>query len=139
MSSRLCPQCNTPFAGRSDKIYCSDDCRAEANQSKQRIAREPTVAINIILWKNREILRQLWNNRPTMIHWEQLISTGYNLRYHTSLHATNHHKIYFFCYDYGFQPCILQGSKMALVVKLMSTPPIDPWQLTRFPAGHMSG
>jgi hypothetical protein len=34
--SKICPTCQTPFeAKRKNQLYCSDDCRADANNQKQ--------------------------------------------------------------------------------------------------------
>ena len=127
MSSKVCPQCFASFSGRVDKKYCTNDCRAEANRLKRRLARQPTILINEILWRNREILRNLWKDRPTMIARETLISEGFKLPYHTGIHITTKGNIYFICYDFGFQPCNVSGSHMALVVKMTSSPLIDAW------------
>ena len=129
MTPRLCLHCSAPFSGRADKKYCCDDCRAEANRQKHLTARAPTFSINAILWRNRETLRRLWKERPTMVHREALISEGFKLQYHTSIHITKNQNTYFICYDFGFQPCIVSGLRMALVVKMISSSSIDAWSL----------
>lgn len=127
MSANRCPQCQNPIIGRSDKKYCSDDCRALANRQKQRIARQPSVITNQILWNNREALRTLWTQRPTMVSRDTLLSSGYNFDFHTNLHITAGGNIYYVCYDFGFQPCVVSGMKMALIVKMISNTTRDVW------------
>jgi predicted nucleic acid-binding Zn ribbon protein len=127
MSAKRCPQCQKPIAGRSDKKYCSNDCRSLANREKQRIAHQPSVIINQILWNNREALRTLWMQRPTMVSRDTLLSNGYNFHFHTNLHITARGNVYYVCYDFGFQPCMVSGTKMALVVKMISNATRDVW------------
>src|SRR5690349_10331437 len=102
--SRNCLQCLTPIAGRSDKKYCSDDCRALANRLRSRDARLSARSINEILWRNREILKQRWNQRPTLVTRDVLLNHGYQFAYFTNQLETAGSKDYYFCYDFGFQP-----------------------------------
>jgi hypothetical protein len=129
MSSKVCPQCLTPFLGRTDKKYCSDDCRAQANRQKTRITRQPSIITNEILWRNREILRTFWQDRPTMVSRETLLIRGFRAEYHTNLYITSPRNTYFVCYDFGFQPCLVSGTKMALVVKLIGHTTTDAWNI----------
>lgn len=117
-----------PIIGRTDKKYCSDDCRAQANRLKQRAARQPTVTINEILWKNREVLRRLWQHRPTTVSYETLLINGFHADYHTNLYITMH-SVYFVCYDFGFQPRRLDGHKMALIVKMIGNTTTNAWDI----------
>jgi len=128
MTTRNCLQCQTPITGRNDKKYCSDDCRAVANHEKRKTSRQPTKSINDALWKNREILKTLWNQRPTLTTRDTLLSLGYQFNYYTSQHRTALGAPYYACYDYGFQPRIISGSNAALVVKMVRLSLKDPWE-----------
>jgi len=127
---RNCPNCNKPILGRLDKKYCSGDCRALANRQHQRTARQSSLAINKILWRNREILRSLWPERPVLITRDYLISHGYQLQFYTNIHVTTNRLPYYVCYDFGFQPSLKAGVRMALVVKMTSHASPDPWDFT---------
>ena len=129
MPSKICPQCLAPFLGRTDKKYCSNDCRAQANRQKARVARQPSLITNEILWRNREILRALWQDRPTMVARETLLISGFHAEYHTNLHITSSRNTYFVCYDFGFQPFLVSGAKMALVVKMIEHTATDAWSI----------
>ena len=37
---RFCPVCGKQIMGRTDKIYCSSDCRIFANNSRSKVLRE---------------------------------------------------------------------------------------------------
>ncbi len=36
MFEKKCPVCGTKIIGRTDKIYCSNECRVHANNSRRR-------------------------------------------------------------------------------------------------------
>lgn len=41
---RVCPVCRKEITGRTDKIYCSAECRVYANNEKRRVPRSDTLA-----------------------------------------------------------------------------------------------
>lgn len=123
---KTCPHCNSPIVGRLDKKYCSEECRSIANYEKRRASRLPSKSINETLWKNREILRLLWNDRPTAVTRDNLLSHGYRFAYYTNQYATTHAP-YYACYDFGFQPRMINGTKTALIVKMLKVSEKDPW------------
>lgn len=121
-----CLHCLAPIIGRHDKKFCSEACRSIANYEKRRTARLPTQKINNILWKNREILRALWDNRPTTVSRDELLSHGFHFTYHTHLRKTSG-GTYYACYDFGFLPRLINGEKSALIVKMLKFTQQDPW------------
>ncbi|MEJ1242315.1 hypothetical protein WBG78_29470 [Chryseolinea sp. T2] len=123
---KTCPQCNTPFRGRSDKVYCSEGCRSIAKYEKRRAEHLPIKPVNKILSKNRDILRTLWNNQPTNVSRDTLLTHGYQFAYYTTQYITTRAP-YYACYDFGFQPRIVNGIKIALVVKMLKISSRDPW------------
>lgn len=64
-----------------------------------------------------------------MVTRETLLINGFRADYHTNLHITFPQTAYFVCYDFGFQPCVVSGTKMALVVKMLANTTTDTWDI----------
>jgi predicted nucleic acid-binding Zn ribbon protein len=56
---KICPECNEPFVGRSDKKFCSDQCRYLHNNRLKNDKEKEVIRINSILRRNRTILKRL--------------------------------------------------------------------------------
>jgi len=107
--------CGKELAGRIDKKYCSDQCRAQLNNRKKRADAGEILILNInrILRKNRSILKVLSPLGKTTTRKEYLVLQGFNFRYHTHQYQTQKGNIYNFCYDYGY--LLLPEEKVLLV------------------------
>lgn len=57
---RECPVCGKVITGRTDKIYCSVECRVYANNEKRRVPRSDTLAG--IIASIDEDLAAMYNN-----------------------------------------------------------------------------
>jgi predicted nucleic acid-binding Zn ribbon protein len=110
-----CQVCGQTFIGRSDKKYCSDQCRAMRNNQKKKA--EPgerlILDINRILRKNRSILKLLSPLGKTTTRQEYLVLQGFDFRYHTYLFQTRKGSTYHFCYDFGY--LLLPENKVLIV------------------------
>lgn len=101
------------MAGRADKRFCSDQCRARAgNQRKledkgERLMRE----INTTLRRNRQVLQKASPEGKTTLRREALTAAGFDFRHFTHLYRTKQGNTYHFCYDYGY---LLQGADREL-------------------------
>jgi hypothetical protein len=102
MEQRTCLQCGQKFAGRSDKRFCGDQCRAAYNNSHRADSEKVIVQVNKVLRKNRTILRTLNPVGMTIVRKEFLTERGFNFRYFTNLYKTKEGNEYWFCYDVGY-------------------------------------
>lgn len=117
---RLCSYryCGNPFEGRSDKIFCSDQCRnrARRDQLKEERWNAPIfyLKINEILQKNHKILKGLYEERGDSIVVTNFIlrDSGFNFEFHTRILHTSK-GIYRFCFDYGWLE--LENGKILIV------------------------
>jgi len=112
-----CLNCGEPVGmGREGKKYCSDACRTDYNNKKNRELREvkkqeepslPTFIGDIqqILIKNREILDTCLGREKDNIRMEKrdLSGRGFNFKYITSHAPTLEDKGYCFCYELGYK------------------------------------
>lgn len=80
---KRCPVCQTPVIGRSDKKFCSDDCRASFHNEKNRITNQRIRAINRILRRNRKILKELMATNFRRIPINQMLEKGFDFEHYT--------------------------------------------------------
>ncbi len=100
---RICPECGDKIIGRSDKKFCSDQCRNTYNNKLNSDASNTVRNINNILRKNRRILQKLnKKSGKTMVSKDILLSKGFNFTYHTHTYTTQKGVNYLFCYEYGY-------------------------------------
>jgi hypothetical protein len=117
---RLCSYqyCGNPFEGRSDKIFCSDQCRnrARRDQLKEERWNSPLFYTKIgeILQNNHKILKALYEkkNNSTVITNFLLRDRGFNFEFITRILSTSK-GIYRFCFDYGWLE--LENGKILIV------------------------
>jgi predicted nucleic acid-binding Zn-ribbon protein len=100
---RKCPECGDEIIGRTDKKFCSDQCRNTYNNKLNSDASNTVRNINNILRKNRRILQD--HNKQsgkTMVTKDTLLSNGFNFTYFTHMYTTKKGVTYFFCYEQGY-------------------------------------
>ena len=97
-----CIHCGKDIFGRSDKKFCTPDCRNEYNNARYREEHKSMIAINKILKKNRMILKRLNPEGKIVVPSEILLKAGFDLEYFTNLYVTKSGREYRFCYDYGY-------------------------------------
>lgn len=113
MEKRICPECGEEIIGRSDKIFCCDQCRNNYN-NKQNTATAYMRKENAIIKKNRRILATLNPKGKTKIHREKLLKAGFNFDYLTRIYTTKNGNTYHFCYEQGY--LALEDEWYALVI-----------------------
>jgi predicted nucleic acid-binding Zn ribbon protein len=105
METNKCLQCATPIQGRSDKKFCDDYCRNVYNNRQYAEEYAFVKHVHHILKRNRKILENLIarENNKIRISRNKLADLGFNFRFHTHIQQTHTGKLYFFCYEYGYQ------------------------------------
>lgn len=114
MSSSIeCLECKTKTYGRSDKKFCSDQCRTSYHNRHNSDSNNFMRNINNVLRKNRRILLELNPRGKTKVTKTQLIDKGFKFSYYTNEYITQAGKVYKFCYEQGYLE--LDGGIFALV------------------------
>ena len=115
MTGKACAECGSAMQGRTDKKYCSDQCRFLHNNRKRSSDKGELLLlkINASLRRNRSILRQASPEGKTTVSREYLDLNGFDFRYHTHLYRTQKGNTYHFCYDYGY--LLLPDNKVLIV------------------------
>lgn len=112
---KLCLECGGKITGRSDKKFCSDQCRVAYNNKLNRNETAYMANVTNILRKNRRILLELNTTGKTRVNRDKLNDKGFDFNYFTSQYKTKDGSIYNFCYEQGYLP--LDKNWYLLVVK----------------------
>jgi hypothetical protein len=99
---RQCLECGEVVRGRSDKKFCSSDCRSSYNNKSNSDSTNLMRRVNGVLRKNYRILKELAPDGKAKIHRNKLEEYAFNFKYFTSVYTTKAGKEYRFCYDYGY-------------------------------------
>lgn len=113
---KKCPECGEKIIGRSDKKFCSDQCRNTYNNKLNSDTSNTVRNINNILRKNRRILKGFnKQSGKTMVTKEALLTNGFNFTYHTHTYTTKKGDVYQFCYEQGY--LFLDDKELYLLVE----------------------
>jgi hypothetical protein len=101
---RKCLFCGHSIEGRSDKIFCSTDCRSAYHYLKSQ-NNNPSVfkKINQKLKRNRSLLKHFNQAGFAMINKFKLQDEGFDPNYYTHFWKSKKGKVFLFCYEYGFR------------------------------------
>ena len=96
-----CFTCSKELDGRLNKIFCTDLCRAKYHNRKKSADERSVRAVNRILLKNREALKNLGVGDKSKLKKDMLVSRGFNFDFYTHVKDLNH-RTYKFCYEWGY-------------------------------------
>ncbi|HLY68172.1 MAG TPA: hypothetical protein VKR53_00505, partial [Puia sp.] len=114
-SKRYCLYCDKLLKGRSDQLYCDDACRNAYFNNKRKSEHQEIRSIDLILKKNRRILKELLGaNEILSIPENKLLQKGFDFKYHTHFFRSLSGGLYWFCYDYGY---LLKRSSLYVILK----------------------
>lgn len=99
---RNCPVCESEIKGRTDKIYCSLECKRAADYEKRKAEETLFLKIDRQLKINRKILKKYNRVGKTTLRKENIIREGFNPKYFTHYWKNTKGDVYLFVYDYGF-------------------------------------
>jgi hypothetical protein len=90
--------------GRSDKVFCSLDCKNEYHIRLRQVTGEATEAVDKILHRNRSILLEIMgkNLRQKKVDRSILDKKKFNFHYVTGYYLNNKNKIYNYVYDFSW-------------------------------------
>jgi hypothetical protein len=99
---RKCLDCGDIIRGRTDKKFCSDQCRNNYNNRLNRDTNNYVRNVHGLLRKNRRILADLYAEQKVKVHRDALIALGYNFSFFTHVIETANGQKYHFCFEYGY-------------------------------------
>ena len=114
---KICPVCESPLKGRSDKKFCSTKCKSihqyETRQEKEAFYLE----VDRRLKTNRKVLKTYNFRGFTTVRKELLINDGFDPNFFTHYWKNSKGDIYLFVYDYGFLDLKKSGKDKYLIVR----------------------
>lgn len=100
---KKCKECGDALLGRSDKRFCTDLCR-NVYHNRERISEtEKMREVNIILSRNRRILKTCLEGRSSKIPLSYLYKRGFDFNYFTHQVKDKEGELVVFCYEVGYQ------------------------------------
>ncbi|AFU69435.1 hypothetical protein P700755_002696 [Psychroflexus torquis ATCC 700755] len=114
---KICPVCESPLKGRSDKKFCSTKCKS-INQYETRQEKEAFyLEVDRRLKTNRKVLKTYNFRGFTTVRKELLINDGFDPNFFTHYWKNSKGNIYLFVYDYGFLDLKKSGKDKYLIVQ----------------------
>lgn len=102
-SKKLCKECAVIIRGRSDKKFCSSECRVTYHNRINYDNNKHIRAINMILRRNRKILRALRHEERYRVFEHELLGLNFNFNYYTNkvIQPDGYELIY--CYEQAYR------------------------------------
>jgi len=100
---KKCLDCGDILRGRTDKKFCSDQCRNNYNNRLNRDSNNFVRNVHGLLRKNRRILSDLYSEGRVRVHKDALIALGYNFSFYTHVIETSQGHKFHYCFEYGYR------------------------------------
>lgn len=114
---KTCIVCGAEVVGRSDKKYCSLQCKS-ADQYNRRLAEDKFyLEVDKQLKTNRKILKKYNQSGYSTVRKEVLLNEGFVPKYFTHYWKNNKDQVYLFCYEYGFLEIEQKDKKKYVIVE----------------------
>lgn len=111
---RQCLHCSQGFLGRSDKKFCSNQCRSAWHQSQQLQQEQSVQQIIRRLSRNRLLIKRLLAEGYTQVGRAHMAELDFTFCYYTHQYKTKGGNTYYFCFDAGYR--LLPENKVLLVL-----------------------
>lgn len=101
---RLCRLCEKRIVGRTDKIFCSNTCKANYHIKLNKVTAEATERIDKILHRNRSILLEILGKNGTQKKVSKAIldNKNFHFDYITHYHVNAQNKTVHYVYDFSY-------------------------------------
>lgn len=117
-SKRKCLVCGCLIRGRSDKKFCTEQCRNNHYNQLNRDANLHMRNVNNILRKNRRILAALNPTGNGKVRLDRLLIKGFDFEHFTTCDQNQAGTVYY-CYEQGYMR--LKNGFVILVTKMVKT------------------
>nr|MBS0038137.1 hypothetical protein [Saprospiraceae bacterium] len=104
MATRNCKLCKAPYTGRSDKIFCSAQCKADYHNRLNAATLKATFKTDKILHRNRSILLEVMgkNLHQKKVDRDFLAKKNFRFEYMTGFYKNAQGKRYHLLYDFAW-------------------------------------
>jgi hypothetical protein len=99
-----CRICKKKIVGRSDKKFCSVQCKNYYHSNLRRVTIKAVEQIDTILHRNRSILLEIMGKYNNQLKVGRIIldQKKFNFKYHTHSNTNSAGKVYHFVYDFAW-------------------------------------
>lgn len=120
---RSCPECGEAYIGRSDKKYCSDQCRNNSHNQRGRRVNNLVRRINRRLSINRRILKDLNPIGNNTVHREILEGKGFDFELYTKVELLDGGQELYYCYEQAY--CFQSNTSIQLIDYTFTRPVVN--------------
>ena len=101
---KKCKICKNEFLGRTDKIFCSVNCKSTYHRKLRRVTKSATFDIDEVLHRNRSILLELLGKNGTQKKVKRivLVKKKFQFKYLTHFYINSQGKMYHQVYDFAW-------------------------------------
>lgn len=99
---KTCPICDAIVKGRTDKIFCSTNCKSIDQYEKRQKNEQFFLKVDRQLKINRKILKRYNKSGFTTLRNTVLLKEGFDPNFFTHYWKTKKGEVYLFVYEYGF-------------------------------------
>lgn len=114
-NERKCLYCNELIKGRSDKKFCTTDCKSAYHNQRTNAKENYIKQINSQLRKNRSALKKACPWGKATVRKDFLKQLGMDFKYLTHTWRTEQNNLYYFCYDYGYMQ--IKDTEKVLIIQ----------------------
>lgn len=100
---KKCLDCGEIIRGRTDKKFCSDQCRNNYNNRLNRDSNNYVRNVHGLLRKNRRILSDLYAEGKIKVHKDALFALGYNFTFFTHVIENSSKGNSHYCFEFGYR------------------------------------
>lgn len=99
-----CKICKKPIVGRSDKKFCSLECKNYYHTNLRRVTNTAVDQISKILHRNRSILLEIMGKYKTQIKINRITldNKKFNFKYITHFQTNSKGKTYYYVFDFAW-------------------------------------
>ena len=99
---RVCRECGAPLTGRSDKKFCSSDCRTSWHNRNYSDMLRKAAAVNRVLMRNRKLISAVYEKGIRNISINDIRMAGFDRRYFTSVEKPPLRPSVYHCYEFSY-------------------------------------
>ena len=99
-----CKICKKEIIGRSDKVFCSSDCKNYYHLKLRKVTNVAVKKINSILHRNRCILLEVLGKNKQQVKVERIVleKKKFSFKYVTHFYKNSKGKEYNYIYDFAW-------------------------------------
>lgn len=99
-----CRMCKSPMMGRSDKKFCSLECKNHYHIKLRQVTRKATHATDLRLHRNRSILLEIMGKKGIKKKVDKAVleASKFNFELVTGYHMNSRNKMVNYVYDFSW-------------------------------------